>query len=180
MPNIQQAPAIKYNGEKFYDPNRMGKAIRTHELESAIMCGLGERDFVPMKVMLFLTGNAEGFQVAEKTILERCNISEAAYKRARQKLAEMGWITHVPGKEIIVNYFNIYNKNKGYTDDTSKGYIEYTSQRYIDDTHNNINNKINNKDNLASDKKPVEKEEGKIETTKEIINSSTIGNKFVF
>ena len=44
MANYNQAPAIKYNGAKYRDSKNWGKAIRTHELEAAIMCGLGERD----------------------------------------------------------------------------------------------------------------------------------------
>ena len=108
MPNLQQAPQIKYNGEKYKDSKGWGKAIRPHELESAIFCGLGERDYVACKIMLFLTGNAEGFRVAEKTIIDRCNISESAYKNARKKLVTMGWITHNPGESITVNYNKIY------------------------------------------------------------------------
>lgn len=102
-----KAPVIKYNGEKFQE-GKLGKAIRSHELEAAIANGLGERDFAAYKVMMFLTGNAQGFGVAEKTICERCNISESAYKKARSKLVQMGWITHIQGKEIIVNYDEIY------------------------------------------------------------------------
>ena len=130
-----KAPVIKYNGEKFQE-GKLGKAIRNHELEAAIANGLGERDFAAYKVIMFLTGNAQGFGVAEKTICERCNISESAYKKARSKLVQMGWITHIQGKEIIVNYDEIY-----------KGYTENTPERQIENTHNNINNNI--KDNIT-------------------------------
>lgn len=164
MANLQQAPAIKYNGEKNRDQKKWGKAIRTHELESAIMCGLGERDIVPLKVMLFLTGNAEGFQVAEKTIMERCNISRTSYINARTKLKEKGWITHIEGKEIAVNYdvilgysdnTSLNEKSKGYSDNTPMGYSNNTSQGYSDNTHNNIiGNSItfNNINTVFSDK----------------------------
>ena len=157
MPNLQQAPAIKYQGEKLRDSKGLGKAIRTHELEMAIMCGLGERDMAMLKIMLFLTGNAEGFKVAEKTITERCNISESGYKTARKKLEAKGWITCTNGL-ITVNYDAIYGKQgvtenipintnekmKGYTENTSQGYTEKSPQGYTENTHNNISNNINN------------------------------------
>lgn len=113
--NLQQAPEIKANGDKF-KPNsislKMGKAIRPHELEEAFAVLLGDRDFAMYKIMMFLTGNAEGFKVAEKTIIERCHISESGYKTARKKLVDKGWITLVPAKQIIVNYENIYIQYK--------------------------------------------------------------------
>ncbi len=59
--------------------------------------------------MLFLTGNAEGFMVSEKTILDRCNISESGYKKARKKLAEKQWIFHKPGEYIQVNFNKIFS-----------------------------------------------------------------------
>ena len=65
-----------------------------------------------MKVMFFLTGNAEGFRVSEKTIMERCNISESGYKNARKKLVEMGWLNHKSGDYIQVNYDKIFNDYK--------------------------------------------------------------------
>ena len=127
------------------------------------MNGLGERDFAAMKIMLFLTGNAEGFGVAEKTILERCNISESAYKKARKKLVDKGWITHKPGEAIIVNYNTIFkgytdntsSNSMGYTENTSKGCTENTPLGITENTHNNIRNNINN--NIIIDE-PIEEE----------------------
>ncbi len=53
------------------------------------------------KIMYFLTGNAaDSFRVSEKTICERCNISESGYKNARKKLVEKGWLFHKPGEYI--------------------------------------------------------------------------------
>ena len=140
MANYQQAPIIKNIGDKFQKDNGMGRAIRNHSLEEAIARGLGERDFAAYKVMMFLTGNAEGFAVAEKTICERCNISELAYKKARKKLVEMGWIIHEPSKSITVNYNEImrYSQNtseveketEGYSQNTSKGYFQNTSKAF--------------------------------------------------
>lgn len=50
--------------------------------------------------MFFLTGNADNgsFAVAEKTIMDRCGISETTYKKARKSLVEKGWLIHNVGK----------------------------------------------------------------------------------
>ena len=45
-----QAPEIKYNGDKMREVKGWGKAIRTHELESAIMNGLGPKDMAMLKI----------------------------------------------------------------------------------------------------------------------------------
>ena len=163
MANYNQAPVLLAQGQKNRDSKKWGKAIRTHELEMKIMCGLGDRDFAAMKVMLFLTGNAAdgSFAVPEKTIMERCNISESAYKNARKKLVSMGWISHETGKHITVNYDKIYGgkgdtdntpsnetqKIKGITDNTPLGITDNTPSGYSHDTHNNIRNSINKYDN---------------------------------
>lgn len=155
--NFKQAPVIVYNGVKNNDTKGWGKAIRSHELETAMMCGLGDRDFAPLKVMLFLTGNAEGFAVAEKTICERCKISKKSYIEARKKLIAMGWITFVPGKSITVNYEAIYEGCSNVTSDedsfsercsnvtiercsnvTIEGRSNVTSERCSEVTYNNI------------------------------------------
>lgn len=168
MPNYNQAPVIAVQGTKNRDSKGWGKAIRTHELETILMTQLGSRDMAMLKIMLFLTGNAEGFAVAEKTICERCNISESGYKKARKSLIDMGWITLQQGKEIRVNYDNIYGitentpsndleKNKGITENTPLRYIENTPLGITENTHNNITNNIN--DNIIKKVIPVEKEE---------------------
>lgn len=176
MPNKQQAPKIQYNGVKDRDSKKMGKAIRTHELEAAIMNGLGDRDMAMLKIMLFLTGNAEGFQVAEKTICDRCNISESGYKSARAKLIKKGWITLNPGKTITVNYDAIYNNGMGISENTpqilnknSQGISENTSQGYSENTHNNIRNNI-----------IIKPEEKKVEKTIKLLEDSNGNNGFKF
>ena len=124
MESYSQAPMLKHNGKKDQSPHNWGKAIRTHDLETAIFRCLGQKDYAMAKVMLFLTGNGEGFKVAEKTILERCNISESGYKNARKKLIEKGWITHKPSDFIQVNYSKIFTDYKnlrlGYSDETEE------------------------------------------------------------
>ena len=111
MPNYDQAPLLKAIGEKHI--GKLGKAIRTHELEIAIFNCLGERDIASIKLMLFLTGNAQDgtFHVAEKTVLERCNLSHTSYIKARKKLVEKEWIKHEKGS-ITVMYDKIYEDYK--------------------------------------------------------------------
>ena len=174
MANNQQAPTLLAKGEKMNTKTKWGKAIRTHELETAIMCGLGERDMAMLKIMLFLTGNAAdgSFKVAEKTICERCKISESGYKTARKKLVAMGWITLKASESITVNYdviLNQYRKGitentptenlksmgytekspQGYTEKSPQGYTEKSPQGYTEKSHNNISNNIHNYDNSA-------------------------------
>lgn len=171
MANYNQAPVLLAQGQKQRDSKKWGKAIRTHELEMCIMNGLGDRDFAAMKVMLFLTGNAAdgSFGVAEQSVLERCNISETAYKNARKKLISMGWITHVAGKSITVNYDKIYavmgdtdntpskedKKIKGDTDNTPLRDTDNTPQGYSNNTHNNITNSITKYDNIGKIEEPT-------------------------
>ena len=139
-----------------------------HELEAAFACCLGPKDFAMYKVMMFFTGNApEKFRVSEKTIMERCKISESGYKHARQKLVEMGWITHKPSQYIQVNFDKIYSDyedykqgcfektpaikgtianlttpNGGFSD--LKGSAQNSSKGFSQHPYNNINNNIDN------------------------------------
>ena len=166
MPNMNQAPELKYNGDKMKENKGWGKAIRTHELETAIMNGLGPKDMAMLKVMLFLTGNAEGFAVAEKTICDRCNISESGYKTARKKLADMGWITHSDG-QIVVNYNTILNI-KGISENTSQGISQNTPLGISENTHNNIRNNINNNISLVESQT-----RSREEAIRDVISSST-------
>ena len=175
MANYNQAPKILAEGTRFR--GETGKAIRSHDLETAIMNGLGDRDIAMMKVMFFLTGQAQdgqSFGVAEKTICERCNISERGYKSARKKLVEKGWIKHEEGK-ITILYDNIYNYKQGITENTPKigdnsehpnneltkqrvtentpilkqGVTENTPLGITENTHNNIINSITSNNIIA-------------------------------
>ena len=110
----EQAPILLKNGIK----ERYGLfAYRPHELEQAICCCLGSRDTVPIKVMLFLTGNSNDgdFRVVQKTIYDRMKISEKRYYDARKTLQEMGWIKYDNIKNVIyVNYDKIYADYEDY------------------------------------------------------------------
>lgn len=124
MPNYNQAPKIKYQGKKEYDPAGLGKAIRTHELESRIMRGVGQ-NMSALKIMLFVTGNAEGFAVAQKTIMDRCGMSKDSYYKSRQMLEDKGWIK-LNGDEIIVDYDAIYELKSNECSTSTKGNESYT------------------------------------------------------
>ena len=179
MGYFEQSPELKHNGTKDQSPHGWGKAIRTHELEAAINGCLGQKDFAMAKIMLFLTGNAEGFRVSERTILERCNISESGYKKARKKLMEKQWIFHKPGEFIQVNFNKIFSDYRaleaGCPQEPSQnavsvagtktvsnpsevssvqatGGFEDTIDGFPEDTHNNINNSIKDNINSISDK----------------------------
>lgn len=48
------------------------------------------------------------FKPAEDTICKACGFTSASrYREARDKLVEMGFLTHIPYKELRINYKNI-------------------------------------------------------------------------
>ena len=162
MPNYEQAPMLLSIGDKILNPE-CAKAIRPHELETAIMNCLSVRDFAAVKIMFYLTGQSSigNFRVAEKTILDYCNIQHNAYINARKKLVDMGWLRYMPGETIIIDYPKIYadweakkqrtsilneesnELKQGTTENTPQRTTENTPQRTTENTHNNKrNNKI--------------------------------------
>ncbi len=173
MANYNQAPVLLAIGEK--NKNQQF-AYRPHELEYAICCCLGNRDIVTLKTMLFFTGESNNgdFRVAQKTIMERMNISEKTYYKARKQLEEMGWI-HYDDKAnaIYINYEKIYSDYKAYKkmnaggshsssirvsmynspdlkeiqeipSDDVESSHDDSQQDCLQDRYNNINNSINN------------------------------------
>lgn len=110
MPNYDQAPRLKYVGDKMQVINIEGFAQRSHDLESAIMKGLGPQDTAQLKLMFVLTANSEGFVLSEKTILERTGLSHAGYINSRRKLIEKGWLT-LDGRTLYVNIDRILDLN---------------------------------------------------------------------
>ena len=125
MGYFNQAPILKSKGEKNRD-SKWGKAIRTHELESIIFNGLSGKQGAQLKLMMFLTGNADNgsFAVAEATVQSRCGMSENTYKMARKSLVEKGWIIHNPSQngvqgQIIVDYDAIYKSAARDNENTS-------------------------------------------------------------
>lgn len=159
MAGHSQAPLLYYDKEAKMKNKEKGYTSRSVEVETAIMQGcstVGE-----LKVMLFLTGNAGdgSFGVAEKTVLDRCGISESTYKTARKKLKEKGWITCVDGVSITVNFDVILgckvntpveNKNsEGCKVNTLQGSKVNTPEGCKVNTHNNIMEHNKNKDKEA-------------------------------
>ena len=170
MESYSQAPVLKHNGEKYQSPHGWGKAIRTHELEAAIFSCLGSKDYAMAKIMLLLTGNAEGFRVSEKTIMERCNISETGYKKARRKLAEMGWIFHKPSDYIQVNFNKIYSDYES----ARLGYLQKTKEKVtVDEPF-----ALNEPSNVFSGSKTgtTQEKSGAPENTYNNINNNIINN----
>lgn len=168
MAFYNQAPILKSKGEKNRD-KKWHMAIRTNHLESIIMNGLTGKEGAQLKLMWFLTGNADNgsFAVAEATVLSRCGMSESTYKNARKSLVEKGWIIHKPSAngqqgEIIVDYDAIYKSAENIentpTNDNENTPLnfDYTSKGIIDNTHNNISKNINSnniKSNIISNPK---------------------------
>ena len=146
-----QAPILRANGEKNRD-KKWGMAMRTNHLESIIFNGLTGKEGAQLKLILFLTGNADNgsFAVPEATVMSRCGMSETTYKSARKKLIEKGWIIHKPSEngqqgEIIVDYDAIYKSAERDIENTpspdneyTPSNSEYTSAGVIENTHNNI------------------------------------------
>ena len=161
-----QAPILRANGEKNRD-KKWGMAMRTNHLESIIFNGLTGKEGAQLKLILFLTGNADNgsFAVPEATVMSRCGMSETTYKSARKKLIEKGWIIHKPSEngqqgEIIVDYDAIYKSAENIENtpsadiDNTPLNFEYTSAGVIDNTHN-IGKNINlNNINLNNINKP--------------------------
>ena len=148
MGYFNQAPILKSKGEKNRD-SKWGKAIRTHELESIIFNGLSGKQGAQLKLMMFLTGNADNgsFAVAEATVQSRCGMSENTYKMARKSLVEKGWIIHNPSQNgvqgsIIVDYDAIY-KSAARDNENTSSKTENTPLGNDENTYNNITENIN-------------------------------------
>ena len=119
MPNnkVDQAPRIKNNGEKKLKNSKNGFAMRPHDLETIFFNLIPYKNIVQLKVMLYLTGNAEGFRLIKDATLERLNVSSSAYYNARKDLVDKGWISVEEGKDfsyIVINYNKIYEDGKSF------------------------------------------------------------------
>ena len=172
----EQAPILKANGEKYNSFKKWGKAIRTHELEAAICCCLGNRDMVALKTMLFFTGNAEDiFRVAKKTICGRMNISEQKYYEARSKLQNMGWIYYDERENTIsINYNRIYSDYKAYLKE-KEGFRDDSPENFsvgVEDNSKIINdNTLNENKNFRNDSPQTSLEVSHNKITNNINNS---------
>ena len=132
---LDQAPRTKFNGDKFskiLNQNRKawGKAIRPHELESIFFRLIDSKNSVQLKLMLFLTGNAEGYKLVKDATIERLGVSITPYYKARDALKERGWISVKNEGDvsyIIINYDKIYEEGKKVLSIKEEGISEDTS-----------------------------------------------------
>lgn len=107
---LKLAPKIVNNGKKQQkcgDENLDWGTIRTNRLERILFNNIPTKNAAELKVMLVLTGQAEGFRVPQTWIEAQCGISHSAYINARKALVARGWLTH-EDDYISVNYDEIY------------------------------------------------------------------------
>lgn len=110
MGTLKTAPTIVYNGKKQQkcdDANLDWGTIRTNRLERILFNTIPTRNAAELKVMLVLTGQAEGFKAPQSWVEAQCGITHSAYMNARKALVERGWLTHEDNC-ITVNFDEIY------------------------------------------------------------------------
>lgn len=114
---LARAPVLYHEGKSTKDITGNGFGMISHDLYKAIMQQTSGKDGALRSVIIyFLLQKGDGtFFIPEETILDNCNINHGTYIRARNKLKEMGWITHKDGECVIVNIDNIF---KGYHHNT--------------------------------------------------------------
>lgn len=105
------APRIEVDGDKFnnHKPGNPGYEFSQipNRLLSFVMRQIPGNCGNRLKLMIFLMGCAEGFEIHEKTILKRTGMAQSAYSEARKWLVEAGFISYKPGTQnpkIKVNY----------------------------------------------------------------------------
>lgn len=109
MPNLKQAPALNFNGEK----NQTNSNNHYHipqGLADIVFKELGNAS-AQLRVMLVLIGTKPGFNISEQWILDRTGLQHASYLNARRALEQRGWLSLSAGKAIIVNFDTIYRGN---------------------------------------------------------------------
>lgn len=102
--SVAQAPILQFSAPKtsvesewiWMIPNTIMKQVYTK------LSKLNE-----IKLISFLLGQSDAksyrFAIAENTVLEATGMDHKAYIKARQGLADIGWITYTPRKELIIN-----------------------------------------------------------------------------
>lgn len=113
MPNLQQAPELKFNGEKNQSNSKQSYQI-PQNLADIIFNELGNAS-AQLRVMLVLIGTKEGFKISEQWILDRTGLQHSSYINARKALVKRGWISLEAAKSIVVNYDSIYAENRSNT-----------------------------------------------------------------
>ena len=107
MPNYNQAPELKFNGEKSHDKQFYQIP---QKLADIVFNELGNSS-AQLRVMMVLIGTKEGFKVSEQWILDRTGLQHASYINARKALINKGWLSLEAANSITVNFNNIYKKD---------------------------------------------------------------------
>lgn len=117
MPNLQQAPLLKFNGAK---DNNNGFYQLPQNLMDIIFKELGNSS-AQLRIMIVLLGTApDKFRISDKWICDRTGLLHPSYINARKALVSKGWLTLKPGEEIIVNIDAIYRSNTTLPEDDKK------------------------------------------------------------
>lgn len=110
MANLQQAPVLKFNGEK--DNGNFYKLPQN--LMDIVFNELGNSS-AQLRIMIVLLGTKpDAFSISDKWICDRTGLLHPSYINARKALINRGWLTLNKG-ELIVNINNIYNENRSNT-----------------------------------------------------------------
>lgn len=111
------APKIKFDGEKF-DGNKSGEVGYEftqipNRILSYVMRNIDGKCGNRLKLMIFLMGCGENFEIHEKTVLKRTGMSQASYSQAREWLDKNGFITYKKSCEnaiIKINYAYMWSE----------------------------------------------------------------------
>ena len=141
MPNYNQAPELKFNGDKQL-PNEKQTYQIPQGLGDIIFNELGNSS-AQLRIMLVLIGTKPGFKISEAWILDRTGLQHASYIKARKALIDRGWISLDSTKTITVNFYNIYKK------DCSNTILPQESNTILPIINNVIDNKIDKSDTFV-------------------------------
>ena len=124
------APRIKNDGDKFdgHKPGEAGYEFAQipNRLLAYVMRNIDGNCGNRLKLMIFLMGCGEGFEIHEKTILNRTGMSQSSYSQARDWLDKNYFITYKKGcKDAIikVNYAFMWDE---INNEELEKYIEHT------------------------------------------------------
>ena len=103
---MKQAPILKFNGNKERGEANFYKLPQ--ECADIVFNVLGNAS-AQLRVMIVLIGTKPGFGVSQEWLLKRTGLSERTYISARKELVKRGWIKHIDGEEITVDFDKIYS-----------------------------------------------------------------------
>ena len=149
MPNYNQAPELKFNGDKQL-PNEKQTYQIPQGLGDIIFNELGNSS-AQLRIMLVLIGTKPGFKISEAWILDRTGLQHASYIKARKALIDRGWISLDSTKTITVNFYNIYKKDCSNTilPQESNTILPQESNTILPIINNVIDNKIDKSDTFV-------------------------------